>query len=251
MNSNLQKIQEILIKRGNELLNQPKSDIVKFSGNIDADKLVNDFKKFPHAYVFGCVMDRQMKSERAWLIPFIISQELGGFEFEKLLKLSLEEIKNIFKTKNLHRFNDIMAKSFYEAVKQIHEKYNDDASLIWKDNPKSATVVLRFLEFKGVGIKIASMAANLLARDFKIPLEDHICIDISPDTHVKRVLKRLGLVSKNADAIEVTYKAREIYPEYPGILDNSCFEVGRTWCKPRKPLCNQCYLNEYCPKIVN
>jgi len=59
MNDNLQKIQEILIGRGNELLNQPKLELVRFTDNIESDKLMGDIEKRPHAYVLACVMDRQ------------------------------------------------------------------------------------------------------------------------------------------------------------------------------------------------
>jgi len=247
----LLKIQEILIERGNELLKQPKLDLVKFTDNIESDKLMGDLKERPHAYVLACVMDRQIKAERAWQIPYIISQEIGGFDFNRLLNLEKKKIKEIFKSKNLHRFNDIMAENFYEAIQLIHKKYNNDASNIWKDNPKSATIVRRFLEFKGIGVKIATMATNILARDFKIQMQDRICIDISPDVQVRRVFWRIGFMNTNANNDELIYCARELNPEYPGIFDLSAWEIGRNWCRPKSPKCNECYLKDYCQKNMD
>lgn len=249
MNSRQEKIVEILIKRGKKLLKQPYRKI-EFTGNPEADSLLNDIKTFPHAFVLACIMDRQMKAEKAWLIPYEISKEIGGFEFSRLLKVSRDRLKEIFNRKSLHRFNDKMAENFYMGIQKIHKDYNDDASNIWKGKPKSATVVKRFLEFKGVGVKIATMAANILVRDFKIPMRDYICIDISPDTHVKRVFKRLGFISKNASKEELVYSAKELNPEYPGIFDPPCWEIGRNWCKSRKPDCGNCYLVQYCPKKI-
>ncbi|MFH1506260.1 MAG: iron-sulfur cluster loop [archaeon] len=251
MNNNLQKIQEILIERGNELLNQPKLELVRFTDSIESDKLLNDFDKFPHAFILACVMDRQIKAERAWLIPFLVYEELGSFDFKDLLNLKKEELIDIFKRKSLHRFNEIMAKNFYEALQLIHNKYNDNTSNIWKDKPKSATVVRRFLEFKGVGIKIATMATNILSRDFKIPLKDRICIDISPDVQVRRVFWRIGFMDKTSSNDELIYCARELNPEYPGIFDLSAWEIGRTWCRPKNPKCGECYLNKYCQKNID
>ena len=247
--SNQDKIVEILIKRGNELFGLPYKK-VKFTGNEKADTLLNDINQFPHAYVLACVMNRQIKAERAWLIPYFISQEIGDFDFERLLKLDLNSLKEIFKKKGLQRFNDVMAENFYSAIQLIHTKYNADASNIWKNNPKSAAVVHRFLEFKGVGVKISTMATNILAREFKIPMQDRICIDISPDVQVKRVFTRLGFISKDASNDELIYYARELHPEYPGIFDFSAWEIGREWCRPNNPDCNNCFLKQFCPKII-
>ncbi|MFN3467304.1 MAG: iron-sulfur cluster loop, partial [Candidatus Brocadiales bacterium] len=204
------KIVQILIRRGNELFGLPYK-IKKFTGNLGADALLNNLKQFPHAFVLACVMDRQIKAERAWLIPYRVSQDIDGFEFKKLLRLGLGPIKDIFRKRKLHRFNNMMAENFYSAVQLIHNKYNDDASAIWKDNPKSATLVRRFLEFRGVGIKIATMATNILARGFKISMQDRIYIDISPDVQVKRVFIRLGFIPKDASNDELIYCARELH----------------------------------------
>lgn len=171
-------------------------------------------------------MDRQIRAELAWLIPYKISKELGGFEFSRLLSLGLDRTKEIFTRKSLYRFSDTMAEKFYLAIQRIHESY-DDASNIWKGNPKSATVVRRFLQFQGVGIKIASMAANILARAFKTPMADKLYIDISPDVQVKRVFIRSGLIEENATNGELIYCARQFNPEYPGIFDLSAWEIGR------------------------
>jgi len=237
-----------LIDRGNELLNRPYKKI-EFTGVAKADTLLNDLNNFPHAFVLASVMDRQIKAERAWLIPYHISNGIGGFEFGRLSKLELDSLKTIFREKSLHRFNDVMAENFCSAIKLIHDKYNSDASNIWNGNPKSATVVRRFLGFKGVGIKISTMATNILAREFKIPMQDKLCIDISPDVQVKRVFIRLGFIPTEASNDELIYCARELHPEYPGIFDLSAWEIGREWCRPKSPKCGDCYLSPHCPKV--
>ncbi|MEK6646711.1 MAG: iron-sulfur cluster loop [Candidatus Firestonebacteria bacterium] len=246
---NQEKIVDILVKKGKELFSSRDSK-VEFTGNPEADALLNNLSQFPHAFVLGCIMNRQIRIERAWLIPYCIFQEIGGFEFERLLKTDLNFLKDIFKRKKLHRFNDIMTENFYSAIQLIHNEYKDDVSTIWKDNPKSATIVRRFLEFKGVGIKIASMGTNILARGFKIPMQDKICIDISPDVHAKRVFIRLGFLKKDTSNDELIFCAKELNPEYPGVFDFSVFEIGREWCRPINPDCKNCYLDQYCAKNI-
>ncbi len=244
-----EKIVEILIGRGIKLLKQPWKEY-PFTNNPEADDLLNDIKHYPHAFILGCIMDRGIKAEKAWQIPYKIHKEIGSFEFSKLLSLQQKRLKKIFRKNSLHRWNNKMAECFYSAVQKIHNDYNGDISNLWQGKPKSATVVKRFLQFNGVGVKIATMTANILVRRFKIPMSDHINIDISPDIHVKRVFGRVDFMRKDASNDEMIYCARELNQEYPGVFDFSCWEIGRNWCRPQNPSCGNCYLDKYCPKII-
>ena len=151
----------------------------------------------------------------------------------------------------LHRFNDTMASVFHAAILQINNKYEGNAANIWSNNPSSSAVVYRFLEFKGSGIKISTMAANILARQFRIPFSDYYSIDISPDVHIIRVMKRMGFVTSDANNDMVIYKARELNPDFPGIIDFSCWEIGRKWCRPKLPNCSDCIVTSECRKVVS
>jgi endonuclease III len=214
--------------------------------NPTINNFITDIEQTPHAFVLGCLMDRQIKAEKAWAIPYRIQEIVGTFDIKSLANISLARYKEIFTENKLHRFNEKMAEVFFDAVQDINSKYAGDVSLIWRDSPSSAKVVYDFLQFSGGGIKIATMATNILAREFKIPFSDYCSIDISPDVHVLRVMRRSGLVRESADIDSIIYKARELNPEFPGIIDLSCWEIGRNWCKPNKPNCKQCSIESVC-----
>ena len=98
-------------------------------------------------------------------------------------------------------------------------------------------------EFYGAGIKVATMTANVLARDFRVPMSDMVCIDVSPDVHVVRVF-RLGLIKENDGSNALIYRARELNPKYPGIFDLSYWEIGRNWCRPNNQKCEECLMRD-------
>jgi len=139
-----------------------------------------------------------------------------------------------------------MARVLHRATRRIDDQYDGDASNIWNDRPSSARLVRRFLEFHGAGPKIASMAANILARDFGVPLADYRYIDISADAHVRRVMARLGFVRSGASTDEVIYAARELNPDYPGIFDPVLWRLGKTACQARRLDCDSCRYKGLC-----
>ena len=244
------KITRELVQRGKALLSEPKKPCDFKTGNPAAERLLNDLDNHPHAFVFACIMDRQIKAERAWLIPQNLKERLGSFEFKVLASLTKKEIlKAMRKPEPLHRFNKVMAGCLFSAIQNIQHLYGGVASRIWDGRPSSALIVLRFLEFDGVGPKIATMATNILVRRFKVPVSDKYSIDVSPDVQVRRVFTRLGLTRSHATNDELMYTARAMHPEYPGIFDFSAWEIGRNWCRPKIPDCGSCYMAKLCPSV--
>lgn len=204
-------------------------------------------KNKPYLFVLGCVMDRQIKAGKAWQIPKDIERYFKVNNFKQLQQISPSRIKKYFIEKKPHRFNDKMADCFNEAIKTIHTQYRDDASLIWKEVQSAATIICRFLEFRGVGLKIATMAVNLLDQENVFSEDfDRSAIDISPDRHVQRVMTRLGLVGEFPSVNQIIFKAKEIYPPFPGLLDLPFYDVGKKYCHARKPQCSKCPFYLYC-----
>lgn len=241
---------EILKLTAKQLHDRPRI-LIPFSNTQEVDILLNNIEQYSHFFVLGCVMNRQIKAWRAWLIPYKVSQLIGGIEFKKFLALDQKATTSLFVNNSLHRMPTELSECFYKAVQRIHYQYSDDASNIWhQDNPSCVEVIRRFREFHGIGQKISTMAVNVLVRDFKVNLSGESDIDMSLDVHVGRVFKRLGIVEKNASNSEILMAARQLVPDYPGYFDSLIWEIGEAWCKPSLPLCDKCFLNETCPKIL-
>lgn len=133
MSTDSAPIVDLLVEEGRRLFDGPPA-FVSFTKHAGADKLLNNLDEYPHAFVLGCVMDRQMKAERAWLIPFLLSQKLGGFEIERLCKLSLSDVAKLMTSPEpLHRFLDEMSKNFHAAVHRIVDLYQGNAAKMWAD----------------------------------------------------------------------------------------------------------------------
>jgi endonuclease III len=195
-------------------------------------------------------MDRQIKAEKAWLIPHELKIRLGGFDFALLASIALaspERLSNaMLRPTPLHRFPNEMSKNLVAAIQRIESEYGGNAAAIWSGRPSSATIVRRFLEFRGVGPKIASMAANILARELRVQVSDYYSIDISADVQVRRVFARMGFVSANASDEYLVFRARECNPAYPGIFDLVLWELGRSLCDYAQPSCKVCPYGHLC-----
>lgn len=217
-----------LISEGRKLLQAERVPSNFETGEPESEALLNDIERHPHFFVLACLMDRQIRADRAWIIPWKIGKHIGSFDFANYAKITEAGIADLFSELKLHRFKVNTARSFYLGIKKIEADYEGDASLIWRGTPASAAVVRRFLEFDGAGIKIATMAANILARDFKVPMKDYSSIDISPDVQVRKFLEHNNLIRRDASREEIIYLARELCPDYPGVFDYLAWKWGRS-----------------------
>ena len=235
----------------NKAIEFSKRDYVIFCDDEDINKRTREhISEFPHLYVLCCLMDKQIDANRAWRIPYTVCEAFGTFDINELNDVSVDKYRSLFIERKLHRFNDSMASVFKSALNRIIIQYEGKASNIWEGNPSSATVVARFLEFEGCGVKIATMATNLLHRALSVQYSDYYSVDISPDVHIMRVMNRLGILpdDKKDDRTLAIYLAREINPLYPGVLDGFFWSIGKNYCRPSNPSCDECPLNIVCTR---
>ncbi len=92
---------------------------------------------------------------------------------------------------------------------------------------------------RGVGRKTANV---VLGTAFGIP-------GVVVDTHVGRLARRLGF-SRNKDATKVEFDLMKVFPkENWTALNHLWIDHGRAICQARKPLCDDCFLSELCPRV--
>lgn len=241
---------------GDDSLEQ-KGSISGLDSGLASHALVNDLERYPHAFVLGCIADRQVKAAVAWRLPHLIREAAGDFEFETLAELP-ERVWSTALERSGHRLAREMQRLLPAAIQLIRERYRGDAARLWRPGSSGAAVARRFLEFDGVGPKIANMAVNILIRDFGVDLKPPRP-DIAVDTHVLRVFVRLGLLrlehsqqrsTTTKQRLRLQLRARELNPEWPGELDWPVWHIGRKRCHAgQPPECRECCMGTVCPRI--
>ncbi len=121
------------------------------------------------------------------------------------------------------------AKNIISTAKIINERFNGIV-------PKRIEDILTL---PGVGRKTANI---VLWNSYGI------VVGVAVDTHVQRVVFRLGL-TKNKVPEKIEQDLMRIYPkkEWPQIT-NLLISHGRKICIARKPLCRECFLYRLCEK---
>ena len=89
----------------------------------------------------------------------------------------------------------------------------------------------------GVGRKTTNLVLSTLYN------EPYMAVD----THVERVTKRLGIVSKNDDGLKIEKKLTKLIPNNRlGKTHHQLVLFGRYYCMSKNPLCENCKLKDIC-----
>ncbi len=96
------------------------------------------------------------------------------------------------------------------------------------------------LKLKGVGRKTANLVVTLGYNKYGI------CVD----THVHRITNRWGYVNtKNPDKTEIELR-KKLPKKYWKHINGILVAFGQGICKPIKPLCCKCMIDDYCDSSV-
>jgi endonuclease III len=192
-------------------------------------------------------IDRGALAEAVWEIPFFLSKKLGHLEPQLLSQMSVEPLEEVLRSLDRKpRFPRQSAQTITSLSRLVFNQFHGNAASVWVDKEPSA-VVQTLEQIWGVGPGIAHMIVRILVDEFGYDPgpEGLRKIDVKSDRHIIRVFYRTGLTqNKSGEAcVEV---ARQLYPEFPGLLDWPAWEIGRTWCHEHNPDCVTCPLCSVC-----
>ncbi|MBY0472034.1 endonuclease III [bacterium] len=143
-----------------------------------------------------------------------------------MAKAPLKDIEKLVQSTGFYKNK---AKSVVETSKALTEKY---AEVV----PKNLD---QLVELRGVGRKTANV---ILGNAYGIP-------GFPVDTHVGRLVRRMGF-SKSEDPVKIEFEIHDLAPqENWTLLSNLLIWHGRKICSARKPLCEECPVARFCPKI--
>ena len=123
-----------------------------------------------------------------------------------------------------------------ELLRQINEEHGTlDLSFLHDFDEEAASAYLK--QFRGIGPKTIACTLLFACRKEVFPL----------DTHIFRVLRRVGLIPQKC----TDQRAHEIMNRIVPKGKFYSFHVnlirhGRALCRPREPLCERCPIVEYC-----
>ena len=133
---------------------------------------------------------------------------------------------------------DIYPVGFYKNKAQ--QILDISKELVENYDGKVPASIDELVKFKGVGRKTANL---VMAKGFGIPA---ICVDV----HVHRISNRLGWV-KTKTPEETEMELRKLLPEkYWLDINTILVTFGQNLCKPQRPMCETCPVQEYCESFA-
>jgi endonuclease III len=152
--------------------------------------------------------------------------------WDKLIEAPESKIKNLIKICGLADTKSKDIKALLKKIKDERGKINLDYLKKLPDDE----IYSELMKFKGIGVKTASCVLVFALGREVFPV----------DTHIHRILNRLGIVKTNT-AEETFIKAKEIIPgKKKYFLHRAIIMFGRNTCRANNPFCGSCFLYKEC-----
>jgi uncharacterized HhH-GPD family protein len=133
-----------------------------FTGNLEADELVSSD---PLALLIGFALDQQVTVQKAFAGPLDIRKRIGHLDAKRLAAMDPAELDRVFRERPaIHRFPGSMAGKVQALAAAIAERYDGDASRIWREAADGRDLERRLLELPGIGEMKARTILAVLAK---------------------------------------------------------------------------------------
>ena len=195
--------------------------------NTPRTDFVNLMEKFndPFLVLIGCILSLRTNDKTTY--PATLRMlELGKTPYD-FLKVSQEDLEKAIYPVGFYKNK---AKQILDIAKELVESHNG----------KVPEDIDELTKFKGVGRKTANL---VVAKGFNKPA---ICVDV----HVHRICNRWGYVkTKEPDETEMALR-KKLPKKYWMDFNTLLVTHGQNICKPQKPNCTICSVNNFCKKNI-
>ncbi|HUS60296.1 MAG TPA: hypothetical protein VMX76_02860 [Nevskiaceae bacterium] len=208
-----------------------EDELKKSGANITFDDFYNPFKNLVIGVLSQNTSDRNSVKACVGLIK----------QFKKITPLVLAkapfgQIRNAIRPGGLY---NLKAKRIKDLSQAILDRYAGDLTKITRLGKKKAREEL--LSFSGIGPKTADVFIGYCMKSGEaLPI----------DTNIKRVVVRIGIVKKGARYDEIRKLLRKRLPSGKELKGHEfLIRLGRDFCKPKNPLCNDCPVKAICISV--
>ncbi len=148
---------------------------------------------------------------------------------EAMADADLREIEDAIRPAGLYRNKAPILKNIAKTL--TREKIKEILSRPYEEAKRELTSI------KGIGPKTADVFL-MFARDEQV---------LPVDTHISRVMRRLGVAGERDDYETMRAKLEaEVPPEKRRDAHIALIRFGREVCRARNPLCRECLFNDVC-----
>jgi len=172
----------------------------------------------------------QNTAEKNTFRAFYRLEEKVGVSPENILNVDIKEIEDAIKPAGLYRGK---ARAIRLLAEVVQNELGGNLSKLLEKGVKEVRETLG--KIPGIGEK----TIDVLLVNWGYPV-------IPIDTHIRRVSLRLGLTSRSNYRSIREALHRIFREEVRADAHLYLIKMGRTFCKPKKPLCDRCPLKEYC-----
>ena len=192
------------------------------------------FSKFE--ILVGIILSQNTSDKNAIKAFNTLKKFVGEITPERIIEYDIETISELIKAAGMHRRR---AKILIDLAKKFVED-KDFLDRISELDPEDMRKLL--MQLPGIGAKTADVFILMVFKKPTFPV----------DTHINRVLKRLGIVDINAGYEDIRHKiltllGKDVKPLIE--LHLLLIQHGRNTCKARAPRCSICKLYDLCCRI--
>jgi uncharacterized HhH-GPD family protein len=139
---------------------------LSITGDPAADQVLTDD---PFALLVGMMLDQQYPMEHAFRGPAKVLERFGTLEPVRIAAADPEEFAALCATPPaIHRFPGSMAARLQTLAGIVAEKYDGDASRLWREATSGRDLLRRVMELPGFGKQKAQIFVALLAKQLDV-----------------------------------------------------------------------------------